>query len=345
MLRWSGDRALIHYIGWQTMWNEWFTRDDMLRRTRPLSATPRFGILQSKEERNRIKRCQKLADSIWADDGEGGGAAGTEKEKEGGEKEGEGARPEPEDEAALAAQGESLLALVGSVDRQQARVDKARQIERSAAAAREEASSPTLGAPSPTARRGDEAEPAQDDDPTSESDESISESESESEAEEEPEPNDAVQGRGGASAGVGSAKPSTTEFNGAIAALDSRLVRTQPLFLCKPSPVSEVRRRACMSQEGAGAKGLDQSARTALYNRALCHHYAGRTAEAKARTLPPTVPRPSQTFINLGALGRLTSTMCWRQTRAMRWRCAAAPPPSPPWVRWTPPDLPASPRL
>ena len=45
-----------------------------------------------------------------------------------------------------------------------------------------------------------------------------------------------------------------------------------------------------MSQEGAGAKGMDQSARTALYNRALCHHYAGRTAEAKARTLLPAFP-------------------------------------------------------
>lgn len=276
MLRWSGDRALIHYIGWQTMWNEWFTRDDMLRRTRPLSATPRFGILQSKEERNRIKRCQKLADSIWADDGEGGGAAGTEKEKEEGEKEGEGARPEPEDEAALAAQGESLLALVGSVDRQQARVDKARQIERSAAAAREEASSPTLGAPSPAARRGDEAEPAQDDDPTSESDESISESESESEAEEEPEPNDAVQGQGGASAGVDGAKPSTAEFNGAIAALDSRLVRTQPLFLL-PSPVSEA--CACLRRV-RGRRGWTNP--------------PGRrsTTARSATTMPDAPPRP-----------------------------------------------------
>lgn len=49
------------------MWNEWFSREDMFKRTRPLTATPRFGILSTKDERNRIKRCMNLADELWGE--------------------------------------------------------------------------------------------------------------------------------------------------------------------------------------------------------------------------------------------------------------------------------------
>eukprot|EP01048_Picozoa_sp_COSAG05_P028624 COSAG05_NODE_8982_length_657_cov_0.826165_2_plen_191_part_01 len=65
ILRWAGDRALIHYIGWQSMWNEWFDIDDLLLRTRPLTAEPQFGALRSKEERARVKRCIRKAEHQW----------------------------------------------------------------------------------------------------------------------------------------------------------------------------------------------------------------------------------------------------------------------------------------
>ena len=83
ILKWANDRALIHYIGWQTMWNEWFSREDMLNRTRPLTATPVFGVLSTKDERNRMRRCINLADELWGKPGEeGGNENGQETDKE-----------------------------------------------------------------------------------------------------------------------------------------------------------------------------------------------------------------------------------------------------------------------
>jgi hypothetical protein len=45
IMRWAGEKALIHYIGWQSVWNEWFSQDDLIKRTRPLGRWER-GLLQ-----------------------------------------------------------------------------------------------------------------------------------------------------------------------------------------------------------------------------------------------------------------------------------------------------------
>lgn len=65
IVRWEGQKALIHYLGWQSIWNEWFGPEDMLRRTRPLTANPSFGKLSSKQERVRIKRCIRRVEQMW----------------------------------------------------------------------------------------------------------------------------------------------------------------------------------------------------------------------------------------------------------------------------------------
>jgi hypothetical protein len=163
ILKWAGDRALIHYIGWQTMWNEWFSREDMMKRTRPLTANPRFGILATKDERNRVKRCLNLADELWGaghdDSGgvEGGpGNGGGDRKDDEGSDEGdaaasnaeEGGSPREEQDEGGGGQPvdaqRALLDFVASLQGQQERADTAHEIEQSAAVARDVPDAPLV---------------------------------------------------------------------------------------------------------------------------------------------------------------------------------------------------------
>jgi hypothetical protein len=356
ILKWANDRALIHYIGWQTMWNEWFSHEDMLKRTRPLTATPRFGILSTKDERNRIKRCMNRADELWGEpDGADSNHDGAENENgeselgsvgrardlqgakagdsEAGSNEGgsptegdsdtaEGSSRDQQErdnpsEDNPAAEPQALLDFLESIYAQQARIDTAREIEESAAVARDTEETPLRGDAVPAQRDMDES--------SDESDEDSGVSESESDEDSQP----AASGReltgaladglnradlaasgqdlaetagaardGTTSAGVDQGLAATDQhsflhssrhaFNGAISALDKKLtalgIELYPAGWGKDKDLDResVRAQRVVAANRKAVQRFRPADLALLFNRALCHHYSRHYFEAEA---------------------------------------------------------------
>ena len=360
ILKWADNRALIHYLGWQTMWNEWFSPEDMLKRTRPLTATPRFGILSTKDERNRIKRCMNLADELWGEhafDASGHRGDGDEedenvdsevgstrenrigqetKDGDSGAGSDEGGSPAAGDsvtaegcdrpatdhrdhdnlqrEENSAADRQALLDFLESVYAQDARIDTGREIEKSAAAARDTEETP---------QRIDASHVAQSDSEESdESDEDSGVSETESDEEGQPTfstgprasdtglarhvevgpgPDLTAAGLAGDVASSGGMvhalaasdqhsflHSSTHAFNGAIGALDNELVALGlELYPAGWGKEKELERESVRAERVAAAnrKAVERfrpSDLALLFNRGLCHHYSRHYLEAEA---------------------------------------------------------------
>jgi hypothetical protein len=336
ILKWAGDRALIHYIGWQTMWNEWFSREDMMKRTRPLTANPRFGILATKDERNRVKRCLNLADELWGaghdDSGgvEGGpGNGGGDRKDDEGSDEGdaaasnaeEGGSPREEQDEGGGGQPvdaqRALLDFVASLQGQQERADTAHEIEQSAAVARDVPDAPlvVVGA--------SQEESEQEESDESDEDGSMSETESDEETKSSSDEVAAAGADGSASSLAGRAQAAADSaggsatvaaaavaaqalaasdgqslhssmhaFNGAISALDKKLlalgIKLVPLSSSKDgegaaaAAADSAKAERLLAANQKEVQKLGRSELTLLFNRALCHHYSRHYAEAAA---------------------------------------------------------------